>query len=132
MGEHVTEWAMVVCLVHKLTIGFAVVGVINGVFIQETFKVAASDDDIMVRSKRKALSAHERKMKTLFSVLDMSNDGSVDLDEFLLIADSPVIKTWLAAMDLETDDLLTLFYYIDGDGSGQITMDELVKGVAKL
>ena len=30
---------MPVCLIHKLTMGFAVVGVINGVLMQETFKV---------------------------------------------------------------------------------------------
>jgi len=33
------EFWMPVCLIHKLTMGFAVVGVINGVLMQETFKV---------------------------------------------------------------------------------------------
>ena len=32
------EFWVPVCLVHKLTMGFAVVGVINGVLMQETFK----------------------------------------------------------------------------------------------
>lgn len=67
---------MLLCILHKLVIGFAVVGVINGVFIQaatreadgldlrfwstcwqpklskfpqETFKVASSDNQIMMR-----------------------------------------------------------------------------------
>lgn len=64
------EWFMLLCILHKLVIGFAVVGVINGVFIQaatrkllgpvfgseklldflqETFKVASSDNQIMMR-----------------------------------------------------------------------------------
>ena len=32
-------------------IGFAAVGIINAVFIQETFKVASSDDTAMMRQK---------------------------------------------------------------------------------
>ena len=75
------EWFMLLCILHKLVIGFAVVGVINGIFIQEgigastsllcsvlscvvlpavlpfssgskvkeTFKVASSDNQIMMR-----------------------------------------------------------------------------------
>lgn len=36
------EFWMPVCLFHKLTMGFAVVGVINGVLMQETFKARES------------------------------------------------------------------------------------------
>lgn len=36
---------MPVCLIHKLTMGFAVVGVINGVLMQETFKVGHGDPE---------------------------------------------------------------------------------------
>merc|ERR1719428_1605785 len=36
---------------YKLLVGFGVVGVINGVFIQETFSVAQSDEYIMIRSR---------------------------------------------------------------------------------
>merc|ERR1719321_1452192 len=30
LSEEVSEWLMVACLLHKLTVGFAVLGVING------------------------------------------------------------------------------------------------------
>merc|ERR1711865_467181 len=49
LQEEVSEWFMPICLIHKLTIGFAVVGVINGVILQETFKVASTDGMIMMR-----------------------------------------------------------------------------------
>ena len=38
-------------MAYKLVVGFAAVGIINAVFIQETFKVAASDDTVMMRQK---------------------------------------------------------------------------------
>lgn len=37
------------CNVWQVTIGFACIGVINGVFMQETLRVAQSDDAIMMR-----------------------------------------------------------------------------------
>merc|ERR1712216_223800 len=53
--ENVSEWYMLFFVLHKLLIGFSVVGVIAGVFIQETFKVATTDDKIMVMQRERAV-----------------------------------------------------------------------------
>ena len=45
------EWYSIFSVAYKLIVGFAAVGIINGVFMQETFKVAASDDKLMMRQK---------------------------------------------------------------------------------
>ena len=42
---------MLLCILHKLVIGFAVVGVINGVFIQET----SSEGSVLKRHERRPL-----------------------------------------------------------------------------
>merc|ERR1719261_2090690 len=65
LAEEVSEWFMLITVLHKLTIGFAVVGVINGVILQETFKVAGTDDVIMVRQKKKAVATLRHKMLSL-------------------------------------------------------------------
>mmetsp|Transcript_51453 Transcript_51453/g.95191 ORF Transcript_51453/g.95191 Transcript_51453/m.95191 type:complete len:595 (-) Transcript_51453:37-1821(-) len=134
--ENVSEVWMVPTLLHKLTVGFAVIGVINGVFMQETFKVAATDDTIMVRQKQKAVNMHRKKMKLLFETADETGDGQLSLEEFraLLQGDAKTsqwIKLWLASMDLDVSDVDTLYHLID-DGDGGITADELVKGISKL
>merc|ERR1711966_149832 len=105
LSEHVTEWFAVLCVAHKLTIGFAVIGVINGVILQETFKVAATDDLIMVRQKRRQARTTRDKMTRLFRDLDVTGDGNIEFEEFKLIAQDPDVKTWLASMDIETDDV---------------------------
>merc|ERR1719198_2319740 len=74
LSENVSEFFMPICVVHKLLIGFAVVGVINGVFMQETFKVAATNDRIMIRQKEKAAKMHTAKMRRLFEQADDSGD----------------------------------------------------------
>lgn len=132
LSENVSEWFALVVLMHKLTIGFAVIGVINGVFMQETFKVASSDNTIMVRTKEKASKAHLKKMTEFFSSLDDSQDGRVSVDEFEAIADDVEVKLWLASMDLDAADLTHLFYLLDADRDGYITLEELTTGVSKL
>merc|ERR1740130_851063 len=72
LAEEVSEWFMLFCLIHKMTIGFAVIGVINGVIMQETFKVASTDDIIMVRQKQRAVALLRMKMSMLFDSIDES------------------------------------------------------------
>merc|ERR1712216_19103 len=117
LTEEVSPWCSVLCVLHKLTIGFAVIGVINGVILQETFKVAQTDDMVMVRQKKRQADMMRKKMLALFESLDHNGDGELDWEEFEIIAHIPEVKTWLASLDVETDDLKTLFELIDDDGS---------------
>ena len=54
LSEKVTSWFILFCLLHKLTVGFAVIGVINAVFIQETFNVANQDHYILRLQRERA------------------------------------------------------------------------------
>jgi hypothetical protein len=130
--EHVSEWYMLFVIAHKLVIGFSVVSVITGVFIQETFKVATTDDKIMLMQKERAMRVHQRKMQALFNYADDSGDGLVDRAEFCKVMDNTGVRTWLAAMELDAPDADSLFALIDVDGDEVITMKELVATVARL
>jgi Ca2+-binding EF-hand superfamily protein len=132
LSEEVSEWFMFFCLVHKLTIGFAVMGVITGVILQETFKVAATDDYIMVRQKKRTADVTKKKMTQLFNALDTQGDGELELEEFESIAQDPEVKTWLASMDIETDDLECLFRLIDFDNSGSIGVEEMIQRIPRI
>jgi len=129
--NNVSEWWMIFCLLHKLTMGFAVIGVINGVLMQETFRVAHTDDNVMVREKQRAMRVHTTKMKALFDDADTSGDGKLDIEEFKAILLDSDVKIWLAAMDLDASDAEELFEMLD-DGDGRLTAEELVIGVSKL
>jgi len=132
LAEEVHEVFFMFCIMHKLTIGFAVLGVINGVILQETFKVAATDDMIMVRQKKRAGMMMKKKMMILFEALDFNNNGLLDQSEFEAIGDIPEVKTWLSSMDVETDDLSLLFQLIDDDNSGVVSIDELVSRIPRI
>jgi hypothetical protein len=130
--ENVNEGFLVLCLIHKLTLGFAVVGVINGVFLQETFKVASTDDRIMVRQREREVKIHTDRMSRLFEAADADSSGEIDVDEFVQILQDPTILTWLSSMELPVRDPVRLYHLLDADGDGQLSCEEVVKGSLKL
>jgi len=130
--ENVSEWYMLFSLIHKLVIGFSVVSVITSVFVQETFKVATTDDRIMMMTKARAAQTHLRKIGALFNHADANGDNLVDIDEFNEVLGQPDMRLWLAAMELDVRDAKTLFWMLDRDTDGRLTVKELVEGMSKL
>jgi len=131
--ENVSEWYSLFFLVHKFVIGFSVVSIITAVFIQETFKVAGSDDTIMLKNQERSMKLHERKMTELFKHADEDGNGSLDRAEFMEVLDEPVVRNWLASMGLHVEDAGLVFDLLEGGSSSQeVTASELVKGAARL
>lgn len=148
--ETVSEWYGVIIVVYRATAGFAVVKVITGVFLHETFRAAANDDDLLIRSKERARKRHLAKMESFFEAADDDNDGKVSREEFLEILRVPRVATWLSAMDIPVTEPDLLFEHLAGltqehharygqsngeivaEHDGLLTVEELSEGVAKL
>jgi len=130
--ENVHEGYMLFSLGHKLLIGFSVVTVITAVFIQETFKVATSDDKIMMMQKERAIKAQKSKMRALFEHADVDGDGRIGIEEFRRVMEDQQVRVWLSSMELDFSNTDLLFSMVDNDGSGEITLDELVAGFGRL
>lgn len=134
LSEKVSEWYTIFTLAFQVILGFAVIKVITGVFLTETMKVASMDDSIMLKSKERAVRLHKEKMSRLFAHADLDANGGIDCVEFHSLLADREVRQWLASMELEIfseQDGDALFAMID-DGDGIVTLDELVKGVARL
>jgi len=112
-------------------VGFAIVKVITGVFLHETFKVAAQDDEILIMQKESGNRTMTAKMHAFFIEADESGDGLVSWEEFENIMAQERVRHWLAALDIEVADLVRLFTLLD-DGDGTIGFQELLDGVHQL
>jgi len=126
------ELFMLFGVCHQLVFGFAVIEVISGVFLNETFKVAALDDSIMLNEVRRAAKAESAKLTEFFEKADKDNSGLVDLDEFKKVLDNEQVVEWLGAMGLDIGDIDKVFLMLDADGDGQISCQELVDGASML
>jgi hypothetical protein len=116
---------------YKCVGGFAVVTVITGVFMQETFKVADTDDDLLIIRQTRQTNNHLRKMSRLFQVANRTGKGTLSFSDFKTLMDDPFIKTWLAAYELNVVDVGLLWRVLD-DGDGMLTAEQLVAGVSRL
>eukprot|EP00929_Paragymnodinium_shiwhaense_P006170 TRINITY_DN10905_c0_g5_i1.p1 TRINITY_DN10905_c0_g5~~TRINITY_DN10905_c0_g5_i1.p1 ORF type:complete len:594 (-),score=113.17 TRINITY_DN10905_c0_g5_i1:236-2017(-) len=132
LHEGVSEWFGPVVMFYRITVNFALLKVINGIFMHETFRVAASDDDLMIMQKNRKTELHIKKMTQLFVEADESGDGLLDCDEFNEILSDARVKTWLSAQEIEIRDVELVFNLVDVTGRGVISAEDLVRGFSQL
>jgi len=94
----------------------------TGVFIQQTFKIAALDEEIMINDKKIQSKAYLSNLEHLFDNLDTRKRGSVSRRVFLEVLEDPLIRTWFSAVGVDVDDLE--FSDFVGPGKSAITKDD--------
>ncbi|CAE8686333.1 unnamed protein product [Polarella glacialis] len=139
--EQVNAWYGLAMIAYRCVVGFAIIQVITGVFMHETFKAAASDDGIMIAQKNRQMMEHMRKMKLLFSEADTSGDGFLSYEEFAEVVHDARVRSWLSAMELDVTDSKLVFDLLirsnpdsspPGKQDGELSAEDLVRGVSKL
>ncbi|CAK9115103.1 Cation channel sperm-associated protein 1 [Durusdinium trenchii] len=129
--ENVSEWFSIFFLAYRCVLGFAILNVVNAVFVQQTMKTASSDEELAFRQKERDIVSYNRKVRRLFQSIDSSGDGSITLEEFEKLVTSPKLRFWMSQLELEYHDLLSLFEFLD-NGDGVITLTEFIEGAARL
>ncbi|CAE7662524.1 unnamed protein product, partial [Symbiodinium sp. CCMP2456] len=96
--ENVSEWFSIFFLSYRCVLGFAVLNVVNAVFVQQTMKTASSDEELAFRQKEKDIALYNRKVKKLFKTIDSSGDGAINLEEFSKLVKSPKLQFWMSQL----------------------------------
>mmetsp|Transcript_93379 Transcript_93379/g.166084 ORF Transcript_93379/g.166084 Transcript_93379/m.166084 type:complete len:566 (+) Transcript_93379:43-1740(+) len=126
--DHVSEWFSLVFIMYRCLVGFAVLNVVNAVFVQQTMKVAQNDQEFIIMQKQKAMRSLTTKLKLLFQDLDTSGDGLLTWEEFSVVLTDEKMSALLSSMEIETQDLKSLFELLDS-GDGHIDAEEFASGV---
>merc|ERR1719223_2306679 len=86
--DNVSEYFAIFVVAYKCIVGFAVLKVITGVFLHETFRTASLDDDLMIQQRRRARDKFKKKMIMFFDEADCDQHSFLSCDEFVeMIAD---------------------------------------------
>merc|ERR1711971_729931 len=110
--------------IYRGLVGEALLKIMTGVFLFETFRIAESDNDLLIVKKEKQLRSHIARMHTFFVEADRSKDGSLTWDEFRDITSDPRVRTWLQALQLDVSDAERVFRLCD-DGDQKLTAEKL-------
>ncbi|CAE7649580.1 unnamed protein product, partial [Symbiodinium pilosum] len=130
--DYVHEWYSIFFIIYRCVVGFCVLNVVGAVFVQQTMKLAADDHDLFMQQQTRAAEAYTRKIKDVFTKLDMSGEGYIYMEEFVEILNTPTMSHFMAKLELESTDLLSLFKLIDVDDSGQVSLEDFMTGCQRL
>eukprot|EP00435_Cladocopium_sp_Y103_P068320 s187_g31.t1 len=100
--ENISEWFSVFFLLYRCVLGFAVLNVVNAVFVQQTMKTASSDEELAFKQKERDVAMYTRKVRKLFNSMDETGDGCLNLEEFQKLAQSPKLKFWMSQLEPST------------------------------
>merc|ERR1712228_227634 len=100
--------------------------------MQQTFKVAETDNFIMMKTRQRETQVHTEKMKALFETADDDGNGLLDLEEFKKTMNHKWVKEWMSAYGVAIDDVEKLWFLLNRDNDAKITAEELVEGVLEL
>lgn len=129
--DNVSEWFGVFFLIYRCVVGFAMLSVIQAVFIQQTMKSAQLDDDFMISVKTREKEVYAQKLRRVFNRLDTSGDGLVSWEEFEVLLKEEHMKLLMSTLEVDVRDLETLFKLLD-DGDGQISTEEFIDGLQRM
>lgn len=129
--ESMSEWFSLAFILYRCLVGFAVLNVVNAVFIQQTMKVAQSDAEHIINEKQKAAQAQAASLQRLFEELDSSGDGLLTWDEFSVVMTDPRMAALVASMEVDAHDLELLFKLLD-DGDGEVQREEFSMGILSI
>jgi len=98
--------------------------------MQETFKIASTDDATMMRMTDRITRQRNHKVEALFTMADLDGIGQINRSEFWKVLENKNVKTWLASMDFVASDADFVFHLSGGDDL--IDLHELVRGINDL
>jgi len=131
LTENVSEWFALYFVLYRCLAGFAVLNVVNAVFIQQTMRVAQQDDELMLDAKENQQKTYGSRLIKLFEELDSSGDGSLNRNEFNMLKKDPKLKSIFSLLEIDPDDMEDLWNCMD-DGDGMIRAQEFCDGAVRM
>merc|ERR1712039_282503 len=86
--NNVNEAFGIFMILYKLTAGFAMLNVINAVFLRLTMKQADALDGYLIGQTKKDAEKYKDRLQKLFDIMDISGDGKISREEFDLVCQS--------------------------------------------
>jgi len=111
---------------------FALLNVVNAMFIDSTFQRSRQDRDYVVQTEQDGKRSFLAMMERLFVELDIDNTGTINLSELQNRIRDQKVRAYFKAIDLDIYKVKKLFRLMDTDKSGGIDHVEFRRGCDRL
>lgn len=135
--ECMNEWLAVAILMYQMLMGFAFLKVVQGVFLHETFRVAKSDNELMIRDAMRDRARFKHQMEGLLSDVDEDRSGYISKDEFHELFGHERVGYFLGALGLDVADKANLWRLVmeeihEDERSSEVSVEDLAKVIGRI
>lgn len=131
LSEHLNQWWSVFFIFYRCMFCFAILKVISAVFITETNRVLASDDELTLMKAKREKLVYCRKLEKYFNSIDTDGDGYLSWQELQALLVHEELAQYLVTLGIDPHDFEKLFWLID-EGDGKISIQTFIRKVSKL
>jgi len=110
---------------------FGALKVITAVFIAQTNRAVARDDDLVVMMQEQDREVFRKKLEEMFVGLDTSRDGYLSWSEFEKITEIHLWRSWADKLAIPMSDMQGLFELLAGK-DGLVSAKEFFHGIQRL
>jgi len=111
---------------------FAVMNTVTGVFCQKAIEAAQSDHDSAIRNEIRQKVLYTAKTKELFKLIGSQEESNLSFEQFDACMRDERVVAYFSIMGLDHSDAWDLFKLLDTDSSGEVNLDEFVRGFMRL
>ena len=116
-----------------ITIDLGLLNLILSVIVDKAHQAQQEDIKFQLTQRQAAFEGAKRSLLQLCEMLDEDQSGSLSFEELLEGYDKlPEFQEQMRLMDVEREDMQSLFRVLDEDGSGDIQYSEFVEQVVKM
>ena len=130
--QQVSPMAAAFLIFYVIITVFAVVNVVNGVFVNTAVETAMHDKDVASMKQLQLQESIVQTLKQVFEEIDSNGTCLVSLEDIEVAVETRKLGGFLESMGISTQDMITLFMILDADKSGLLDLDEFVTGCMQL
>jgi len=114
-------WTTPLLFIILMTVSLGVMNLILAVVVEKAAEARENDQERKMQQKEKEREQNMIELAVLCDRMDEDGSGALSLKEMLHGFDTDVnFKSLMAFMDIERDDMQTIFKVLDTDGSGEV------------
>lgn len=128
--DHVGEFWALVIIVYRCLFCSAVVKVITALFITETYRVLADDDDLAKMKDQREKRVFARKARKIMAMIGRWHTGTLQKKHVDALLDDEEVADHITPLGFETQDLRTLFWLLE-NGTNEVELGHFLARMGK-
>eukprot|EP00415_Alexandrium_ostenfeldii_P001400 UN1400 len=110
----------------------AFLNITTGVFVDNAVETARTHRDFLVERETELKEKYLAEMRDLFLDMDQDGSGTISMDEIASYFEDPRVRSYFAALGLDSADTERLFNLLDCDHDGDVSIEEFLDGCLRL